>query len=964
MKKSEVDGGIVQNARDERIQCHFISNTHWDREWRYSAQRTRYMLGYMLDMLFDIFEKEPDFKYFHLDSQTMPIQDYLETYPEKAELVRKYVNEERLIIGPWFCLPDEFCVGGESLIRNLQLGHKIAKKFGAVSKTGYSPFGWGQISQMPQIYLGFGIDVMSFYRGINTYIAPRSEFIWESPDGSRIICSRLGVRPRYNIWYIIQRPVYWNEKNENNRVMSWKNGHGPFRFIDGEKSELDYQYIHPRFEYFEENIPRQTKQAISEQNNDWTTPHRFWSAGHDSSCPDMREIRMIADCDKALGDKADVFHSTVKAFQEGIKASAREDWPIVKGEMRHPRTKKSDSALMGWISSARTYIKQDNFKTERDIICYAEPMAVFASLLGAPYPQNFIDLSYNWMLQNHGHDSIGGCGRDIIYDDVIYRSRQSREISSCLIERAMMYIAGDIKLSGWTSDMMALVVYNPAPFMRSEIINAAIEIPLEWNCKGFEIFDDNGEKVVVQVCDKKPCYQVVQNPNDVANTFPSTRYYIRGEFKNIPSMGYKTFNVKPIKNPRNSTPATMCKSINTMENEHIAVTINPNGSYDIYDKVQNKVYKGLGYFRDTGETGNPWEHIPPQNDILYTTLGEKAEISLVRDGELEASYRVKIMWELPEGRSGDEKTRSSLLKLYEVVNTLTLRKGQKWVEVVTEVDNTVEDHYLQVSFPTGIITDKVFVQGQFDVVERPIEKLDYSKFDELPMTEHPMNSFVDLSDGKTGIAFLNEGLKAYEVHSDRDNTLSLTLLRCFPLRICVTQDMLDYSKLDKGSQCPGRHKFRYAIMPHAGDWAEGRVWQASERFNLAFHAAQFGPTKHGNEPLTKSFLEIRPECLHVSAIKRSESSESWVVRLFNPYDKTIKGSIRLNEGFSGPKNIQSPVERIQAEFALPADKKNNWSKIRLVTLEEVPLTDLRIEDQGWVEFEITGKKILTFEFLP
>lgn len=176
--------------------------------------------------------------------------------------------------------------------------------------------------------------------------------------------------------------------------------------------------------------------------------------------------------------------------------------------------------------------------------------------------------------------------------------------------------------------------------------------------------------------------------------------------------------------------------------------------------------------------------------------------------------------------------------------------------------------------------------------------------------------------------------------------------------------MLDYSKLDKGSQCPGKHKFRYAVMPHAGDWVEGKIWQASECFNLAFHAAQFGPTKHGSEPLTKSFFELRPECLHVSAIKRSESGEGWVVRLFNPYDKTIKGSIRLNEGFSGPKNIQSPVERIQAEFALPVDKYNNWSKIRLVTLEELPLTDLRIEDRGWVEFEITSKKILTFEFLP
>ena len=41
----------------ERPQCHFISNTHWDREWRYSMQRTRHMLVYMMDMLLDILEK-------------------------------------------------------------------------------------------------------------------------------------------------------------------------------------------------------------------------------------------------------------------------------------------------------------------------------------------------------------------------------------------------------------------------------------------------------------------------------------------------------------------------------------------------------------------------------------------------------------------------------------------------------------------------------------------------------------------------------------------------------------------------------------------------------------------------------------------------------------------------------------------------------------------------------------------
>ena len=152
----------ISSTGAQRIQAHFISNTHWDREWRYSAQRTRYMLVSMLDMLFDIFEKEPDFHSFHMDSQTLPIQDYLEARPEKEALVRKYIKDSKLIIGPWFCLPDEFLVGGESLIRNLLLGHKIAHKFGSVAKTGYAPFSWGQISQMPQIYEGFGIDVTSF----------------------------------------------------------------------------------------------------------------------------------------------------------------------------------------------------------------------------------------------------------------------------------------------------------------------------------------------------------------------------------------------------------------------------------------------------------------------------------------------------------------------------------------------------------------------------------------------------------------------------------------------------------------------------------------------------------------------------------------------------------------------------------------------------------------------------------
>ena len=81
-------------------------------------QRTRHMLVYMMDMLLDILENYPEFSSLHLDSQTVPIHDYIEIRPEKEEVVNKLVAEKRLFIGQWFCLPDEFCVSGESLIRN------------------------------------------------------------------------------------------------------------------------------------------------------------------------------------------------------------------------------------------------------------------------------------------------------------------------------------------------------------------------------------------------------------------------------------------------------------------------------------------------------------------------------------------------------------------------------------------------------------------------------------------------------------------------------------------------------------------------------------------------------------------------------------------------------------------------------------------------------------------------------
>ena len=112
------------------------------------------------------------------------------------------------------------------------------------------------------------------------------------------------------------------------------------------------------------------------------------------------------------------------------------------------------------------------------------------------------------------------------------------------------------------------------------------------------------------------------------------------------------------------------------------------------------------------------------------------------------------------------------------------------------------------------------------MVTRDIRLPDPGRYDEDVQTEHPMDRLVAIEDGTSGVALLNEGLKAYEPHDD-DQTLSLTMLRCFPLRICITVlEMTDYSNQDKGSQCLGTHTFKYAFMPYTGTVESAGIWQA------------------------------------------------------------------------------------------------------------------------------------------
>ncbi len=133
-----------------------VPHTHWDREWYAPFQRFRLKLVDLLDDLLPRLEADPSFRHFLLDGQMAVVDDYLEIRPEAKATLQRLATSGRLAMGPWYALPDEFLVSGETLVRNLQLGIRRAADFGGAMDVGYLPDMFGHVAQMPQLLAGFG----------------------------------------------------------------------------------------------------------------------------------------------------------------------------------------------------------------------------------------------------------------------------------------------------------------------------------------------------------------------------------------------------------------------------------------------------------------------------------------------------------------------------------------------------------------------------------------------------------------------------------------------------------------------------------------------------------------------------------------------------------------------------------------------------------------------------------------
>lgn len=149
-------------------------HTHWDREWYREFEIFRLRLLRVFDNVLELLSKNK-IPSFYFDGQVSALEDYLEIRPEKRDLVEGLIRHKKLFIGPFYCLVDEFLTDRTCFAKNLELGMKIAQKYGCEDFIGYLPDTFGHSQNVVDILSEYGIDKCIVWRGCGDF---PSEFKW------------------------------------------------------------------------------------------------------------------------------------------------------------------------------------------------------------------------------------------------------------------------------------------------------------------------------------------------------------------------------------------------------------------------------------------------------------------------------------------------------------------------------------------------------------------------------------------------------------------------------------------------------------------------------------------------------------------------------------------------------------------------------------------------------------------
>ncbi|KAJ1911829.1 Glycoside hydrolase, 38 vacuolar alpha mannosidase [Tieghemiomyces parasiticus] len=475
------------------------------------------------------------------------------------------------------------------------------------------------------------------------------------------------------------------------------------------------------------------------------------------------------------------------------------------------------------------------------------------------YPQREINRLWERILLNQFHDVLPGSSIEMVYQDAAKLYQEVAIEGRQLVRQALQVLHGgklvDEGVAVKNPDEHAVMVFNSLPWRRTEVIEVPIEAPLA----GLQQTSTDGQTAFALLRDVDPLTSHQLDFTAAAELDETT----------VPVTVYQTASGDFV-----------------LENVFISATFNAEGRLiRLFDRRNEREVMCPGMM---GNLFRVYEDIPIYWDawdveVYHLEKGSDAGVGRVTihaEGPLVGSLEV-IYDQLTPAQPGSSARQ-----------IISLTATSPRLDFTCDVDWHENRRMLKVEFQWDLMNDLATYETQFGVVQRPTH---FNTSWDLAKFEVCGHKFADLSEVGYGVALLNDCKYGYSTYR---NTMRISLLRA-PKAPDAHCDM-------------GHHRFRYAVYPHLGTFAESDVVQEAYRFNVpllpSVFAARPPPSGHGDGekgmtpalllPTSSSpFHWVGSPNVVLDTLKKAEDSNDLIVRLYEAYGGQGRGHLRVETSF-------------------------------------------------------------------
>lgn len=756
------------------------------------------------------------------------IREYIDRHPEAHGKITELLKRKLLSVGATYNCPYEDMYDGEDLVRQLYLGKKWVKKnFGGYdSKVYWNVDVPGKTMQLPQILSKAGVDYMIISRHAKSMVH------WASPDGSTVFTYSPGHYGEDLIH--LSKGIDEKVKYGAEQVEWWS------QYFEGGETQtplLSSQDMLPAIDYTEFIEEWNETETVLDENGEEQNVY----------FPHME--LMTVDEFMPLAEQNATTIDTIRGERPNV-------WVYIHGPAHHDALTASRKASK-LLPAAEKFLTVASFMDEEKM----------------PYP--FEDLDKGWQAKIYPDHGWGGHDGDVT-DNLFKESLvESQVIGEKLLDKATNFIAQRVKTQ--EKKGIPVVLFNSLSWERTDPVTVSLDLP-KGKANGLSVTASDKVNVPIQFT------KVIKHAD---GSIKHAEIVFIAE--NLPSVGYKTYYVKP--EMKSNVSMEVAKYNSEYENDFYKVAFADGGIDQVYDKelkknlFTTKEFKVGEIFTLQSEGNGAGEF----GDVQQPFMKNFDQVSihnpkwkLVASGKVFSTYRLEQ--EIRHAKVEKNVTIYHKLKRIQFDNKLHNWDGEMYREFRTAYPVAINKSTVSHEVPYGTVQvgrDEINSAGE--------------RYTPLCKDVHPraIMDWISAENEEYVITLSSSVAAADWINPTKDGDADLLQHVLLASRKSCHWEGNEYSQA-------GSHSYSHILTSNkVGDVTGSRV---AKQFNEPITVV-VNPERSTKANLAENveFFSVDQENVIVTAIKKAEDSEALVVRLYDTEGKEVSVNLK---SFFGLENLQ------------------------------------------------------------